>query len=227
MQANSQQIIDAAIKKGQLILQRADEKAEAIIAEAKLKAASEAERVLAEARQQAEREALQILAAAKNKAEMITLIIRQEARQLEHAASRVLTADTPLPQAAVSLKTETRDQRAQSAGEPRLNATAALYQDIVELVVSPPAPSKKLFAFLLGLRKIHGLKVLHFKERISGGFTVKVRLQAAIPLLNILTSLPEVQTATERLLKVGQKDAAEAKGEPRYQKVIEVKLRSQ
>lgn len=231
MEENSQLIVNAAIKKGQLVLQLADEKAEAIIAEAKLKAASEAEKLLAKARQEAEKEALKIIAEAKNRAEMMTLIIRQEAQQLEHATAKVLANESPAPRAPVSVRTEPvtqviKEQTLNGRGEYAINTAAILYHGIMELVVLPPASSKQLFGFLLSLKKIPGVKVLHFKGRVSGGFIVKIKLQAATPLLNIISTLPEVKKASSGIVSAAYKDAPQQKEKEGHQNTIVVTLKS-
>lgn len=217
MEENSQLIINAAIKKGQLILQKADEKADAIITEAKMKAASEAERILAKAKQEAEEEALKIIVEAKNRAEKMTFIIRREAEQLVPANCKMTGSDksnlTGIGLEHKNKFSESSEAHTAVLVKPKSvapvpkplnsqqkhanNATRALYHDIVEIVISPPITTKKLFGFLLCMRKVPGIKVLKFKERTDGGFTVKLRLQKAVPLADILSALPEVQKVSQ------------------------------
>jgi vacuolar-type H+-ATPase subunit H len=215
MEENSQLIINAAIKKGQLILQKADEKADAIIAEAKAKAASEAERILAKAKQEAEEEALKIIVEAKNRAEKMTFIIRREAEQLVPANCKMAASDVNKFSQSSETHTATLVEPKSVAPVPKPlncqekytnNAKMALYHDIVEIVVSPPVTTKKLFGFLLAMRKIPGIKVLKFKERTDGGFTVKLRLQKAVPLANILSALPEVQKVLQPMSRGQQQN---------------------
>jgi cell division septum initiation protein DivIVA len=226
--------IDALMKLAEEQVETARAEAEKIITEAKqiaektsqeklliaqqqaqeiIKAAEEqASRISSEAKQKAravEWQARQILNAAKEKAEKETLLIRQEAQQLQ-LKTKPLSEVQPKVTAQADIeksRLDSGDTKVKQAIPPSgqegkgKEENSELYDGTIELVIPPPVAPTRLLKLARQLRRTRQISILNLDVSLAKGARIRLFLRTRIPLLKILEAIPEVEKVTGELKK--------------------------
>lgn len=192
IQENRKKIIDKAVQEGLIIVQKAMQRAEEILAQTKEKAEAEANRIIAGARKGAEEESSRIIAVARKTAE-------------ERSQPIAKGTEQEVDNRGVGLKNEMsgESQHQASGSNKHSKVSGILYKGVIEINVLSPIALNQFLELHRHLENTPRLMILELDDSQSKGVRITLRAEAGIPLLDILSGLPDVQQVSDDTGKLG------------------------